>query len=277
MQISPKTPTIGLLDSGIGGLSIVRKLLHDSTLPSALKERSYLYIADTAHLPYGNKTPEYLIERGRVLTRFFIRHNISTIIIACHTSSATSLPTLRQEFPDVTYIDLIPFTIEHALIKTKSGTIGILATQATINSGIHKKLLLKENKSASIFEQACPLFVSLIEADGSPEEIAQAIAVYMDPLLKADVDTVILGCTHYEFLRPYLEAYAPSVYFVSAAQADLLEPAQLDTLSFVSTGLFTHSPQFIQTLIGPYVYSLQTEKTLLESTLLDKAAGLVAY
>ncbi len=232
-------------------------------MPEAKIKRNYLYIADTAHLPYGNKSPEYLIERGRVLTNFFISQDIFTIIIACHTSSATSLATLRREFPRVTYIDLIPFTIQHTLAQTKTGHIGILATQATINSGIHKRLLLEHNRNVIAVEQACPLFVPLIETNASPEEVAQAIALYMQPLLAAHVDTVILGCTHYEFLRPHLEAYAPSISFVSAAQADLLENAQLGNFSLISTGLFTHSPEFIQTLIGPYQYTLETKKNLL--------------
>lgn len=197
-----------------------------------------------------------------MLTRFFIAQNITTIIIACHTSSATSLATLKQEFPHVTYIDLIPFTIDQAIMQTKTGRIGILATQATIHSGIHKKSLLAQNKNIITIEQACPLLVPLIETDASPEKITQAIAFYMQDVLEAQVDTVILGCTHYEFLRPYLEQYAPSVCFISAAQADLLEHAQLDHLSLIATGSFTHSPQFIQTLIGPYEYSLETEKNV---------------
>lgn len=197
-----------------------------------------------------------------MLTRFFISQNITTIIIACHTSSATSLPTLKKEFPQINYIDLIPFTIQRAATQTKTCRIGVLATQATINSGIHKKLLLAHNSQLTVIEQACPLLVPLIETDASQEEIAQAIAHYMNLLLSAGVDTVILGCTHYEFLRPQLEIYAPSIAFVSAAQAHLLEPALLEDFSLISTGSFTHTRSFIQTLIGPYQYTLETEKSL---------------
>lgn len=236
--------------------------MRGSTAPSTPTKRSYLYVADTAHLPYGNKTPDYLIERGRVLTRFFIAHNITTIIIACHTSSATSLATLKQEFPQITYIDLIPFTIDHAVTHTKTGRIGVLATQATINSGIHKKLLLAQNKQLVVVEQACPLLVPLIERDASPAEIKDAIDLYMEPLLACQVDTVILGCTHYEFIRPHLEQHIPSVRFVSAAQTQLLEPAELSHFSLITTGPFTHTPRFIQTLIGSYQYDLETDKTL---------------
>ncbi len=229
---------------------------------STQAKRNYLYIADTAHLPYGNKKPDYLIERGRALTRFFISQNITTIIIACHTSSATSLPTLKKEFPQITYIDLIPFTIERAVTQTKTARIGVLATQATINSGIHKKLLLAQNQNVTVIEQACPLLVPLIETDATQEEVAQAIHFYMRPLLEAHVDTVILGCTHYEFLRPQLERYAPSLTFISAAQEHLLNPAPVEQFSLISTGPFTHTQSFIQTLIGPYKYVLETEKHL---------------
>ena len=237
-------------------------MLRLSKTASAPTKHNYLYIADTAHLPYGNKSPEYLIERGRALSRFFLSQGITTIIVACHTSSATSLAVLQKEFPEISYIDLIPYTVTQALTCSSNKRIGVLATQATVQSGIHKRLLQKEDPHITVISQACPLFVTLIESEASNADIQKAIALYMQPLFEANVDTAILGCTHYEFLRPLIEAYAPSVQFISAAQATILKSAQVEEFSIVATGSFTHSPTFIKNLIGPIQYTLEVEKNI---------------
>lgn len=213
--------TLGFFDSGVGGLSILQKCFN-------LKAKALVYFADAKHLPYGNKTPEFLLERGIVITKFFLKQNIDTIVVACHTSSATTLNKLKKLFPQVTYIDMLVPTIDMALKKTKSGRIGVMATQASIDSHVHKKLLLDRNSNISVFEQACPDFVPLIEAQASEEKFNVAIKKYLKPLLAKNIDTLILGCTHYAFLEKLIQIQAPTITLISAANCIILPNNQED-------------------------------------------------
>ncbi len=205
---------IGFIDSGIGGFSILNALAH------TLQADELYYLADAAHLPYGQKTPQFLLERGKIMTLFLQDLGVTTIFVACHTLSATVLTMLKTEFPHITYIDMVPVTIYAALAASTTKRIGIMATQATINSGIHKKLLLEENSLATVTEQACPPFVPLIENNVTTDkELAECITTHLEPLQKAQVDTIILGCTHYWFIQKKLEYRAPGITFISAANA----------------------------------------------------------
>jgi glutamate racemase len=168
-------------------------------------------------LPYGNKSSEFLIERGKEITNYFLSQNIDTIVVACHTSSATSLPILQKLFPQVMYIDMLMPTIDMALKETKNNRIGIMATQATVDSHVHKNLLLERNLDVQVFEQACPDFVPLIESKAPPKELEKAIKEYLKPLLKESIDTLILGCTHYAFLEEQIQKQAPRLKLISAA------------------------------------------------------------
>lgn len=206
---------VGLFDSGIGGISILNELL-------ALPVKAYVYIADTAHLPYGNKSPEFLIERACILTRYLEQeHGITTIVIACHTSAATTVSTLKKQFPHLTFIDPLPITTATALTTTKTGHIGIFATARTIESGMHKKLLLRQNTPPQypleITEQACPHFVDLIENGASNFQLETAVKEYTALMKTNCVDTLILGCTHYPFIASYIQAALPTTTLVSAA------------------------------------------------------------
>jgi len=170
-------------------------------------------------LPYGEKTADFLIERARKITRYFKDNGITTIVIACHTSAATSLKTLEKEFPEITFIDPLPITTDNAVKITKNGRIAIMATERSISTGIHKKLLHKRDSNVTAVEQACPLLVPLIENNGSEEEINAAIELYTKKLRALKADTVILGCTHYPFIEQQIQHYLPKATFVSAASA----------------------------------------------------------
>ena len=205
---------IGVLDSGVGGLSVLNALI--PFLPSEI-----VYVADAAHLPYGQKTVEFLIDRATAITHYFESLGITTIFIACHTLSATAVTTLKKTFPHITYVDLLPLTITQALAVTKNNRIGVMATQATINTHIHQRLINEAiiDKITPLIEQPCPDFVPLIERKASPQECQTAIDNYLTPLLAANVDTIILGCTHYPFIQKLLEAQAPHITFISAANS----------------------------------------------------------
>lgn len=190
-------------------------------------------------MPYGNKTPEFLIERGTAITTYFLSQNIDTIVIACHTSSATSLPALKKLFPHVTYIDMLAPTINMAIKKTKTNRIGIMATQTSINSHVHKKMLLAQKSSVSVFEQACPDFVPLVERGASQKECKPVIENYLSPLLKEDIDTLILGCTHYAFLESLIQKQAPHLTLISAAsylKEPVIESVTKPAICIKSTG-----------------------------------------
>ena len=204
---------IGVLDSGVGGLSILSALV--PFLPVET-----VYVADAAHLPYGQKTVEFLIDRATAITQFFESLGITTIFVACHTLSATAIATLKKTFPHITYVDLLPLTITRALAVTKNNRIGVMATQATINTHIHQRLISEAMvNTTTLIEQPCPNFVPLIERQASPQECQTAINAYLTPLLAADVDTIILGCTHYPFIQKLLEAKAHHITFISAANS----------------------------------------------------------
>lgn len=205
---------IGFIDSGVGGFSVLNTLAH--TLPA---DEIY-YLADAAHLPYGQKTHAFLLERGRTMTLFLQELGVTTIFIACHTLSATVLNLLQAEFPQITYIDMVPVTISAALAASNTKRIGIMATQATINSGMHKRLLLAQDPLATVIEQACPQFVPLIENSSTTDsELAEVIHAYLENFATERIDTIILGCTHYWFIQKQLQTIAPAIAFISAGNA----------------------------------------------------------
>ena len=223
---------IGVLDSGVGGLSILNALV--PFLPPET-----VYVADAAHLPYGQKTADFLIARTIAITHFFESLGITTIFVACHTLSATAITTLQKLFPHITYVDLLPLTIIRALEVTKNNRIGVMATPATINAHVHQRLLSEATigNTTTLIEQPCPDFVPLIEKKASPQECKIAIDAYLTPLLAADVDTIILGCTHYPFIQKLLEAQSPHITFLSAANSlQKYEPSKtISQIHFVTT------------------------------------------
>lgn len=228
---------IGIIDSGVGGLSILNSLI--TLLPS----HTFIYVADAAHLPYGQKSPDYLLDRATRITKFLQSQGVSTIFVACHTLSATVLSLLQLHFPTMTYIDMLPGTVHKASKLTKTKQIGVMATTATIASHTHKKLLQNIDVTLALHEQACPLFVELIEKRAPEQELDEAITSYLTPLLTQNVDTIILGCTHYPFIQTQLEQKAPHVTFVSAANTfpelsiknDKLVQSSQPTIRFITT------------------------------------------
>ncbi len=185
----------------------------------SLPIKKFVYVADTAYLPYGEKTTEFLIERAKKITLYFKNLGINTIIIACHTSAATSFESLKKEFPEINFIDPLPMTTDNAVKLTKNNRIAIMATERSINTGVHKKLVLKRNLNVTVIEQSCPLFVPLIENNGSEQKIIEAVSFYAEKIINLKADTLILGCTHYPFISQYITQHIPKIKIVSAASA----------------------------------------------------------
>lgn len=201
---------IGIFDSGVGGLSILKTLLQ-----SAASE--FYYVADTAYLPYGQQTPETLIERGIVISKFFLQQSIETVVIACHTSCANALPILSEQFTQIHFVDMLAPTVLQAVAHSKNGTIGVFATQATIVSKAHRRLFQAIAPELKVIEQACPLLVPLIESSTIDDAILRtALEEYLEPIKKSQADTLVLGCTHYAFVEKEISQLAPELSLVSA-------------------------------------------------------------
>ncbi|WP_073091044.1 glutamate racemase [Thermosyntropha lipolytica] len=189
-----KTKPIGIFDSGVGGLTVVRALMEE--MPS----ESFIYFGDTAHLPYGDKTREELFSYAYRILDFMQKNEVKAVIVACGTHSAVTLPRLEKEYP-FPILGVVKAGARAAAKISIKGKIGVIATQATVNSLAYTRNIKEIDYRLEVYEKACPLFVPLIEGGYlEGEEIRRVAAEYITPLLKKDIDTLILGCTHYPFL-----------------------------------------------------------------------------
>ena len=204
---------IGLFDSGTGGLSVLREIVR------VLPDERYVYFSDNAHCPYGEKSPEYIRDRCRSITRTLLDKGADIIVAACNTATGAAIKTLREEFP-VRFIGMEP-AVKPAVLGTRSGVIGVLATAGTLKGS--KYLTTKGN-----YEDGCIIeehvgqgFVELVEAGKLTGPEAEAIVEKsLRPLLDKGADTIVLGCTHYPFLLETLQKIAgPDIRFIDPAPA----------------------------------------------------------
>ena len=206
--------SIGIFDSGAGGLSVYRELV------KALPLERYLYFSDNAHCPYGEKTAAYIQERGRTITEVLLGLGADIIVVACNTATAAAIATLRAEYPAVPFIGMEP-AVKPAALGTKSGVIGVLATAGTLKGSkyLNTRGLYQDN--VKIVEHVGQGFVELVEGgilDGPEAEAT--VRASLQPLLDAGADTIVLGCTHYPFLQPLIERLAgPGVKVIDPAPA----------------------------------------------------------
>ena len=191
---------IGIFDSGVGGLSVVKKVLE--LLPRA----KITYLGDTARVPYGGRPAEELVEFADQITKFLIQQDCGIIIDACNSTSAVALDYLQRKYSNP-IVGVIAPGIRAALKASKTGRIGLIGTEATIKSRAHQKLALRIDQGIKILPLACPKFVPLVEAGrvkGSKTE--DIIRTTLEPLMLQGIDTLILGCTHYPFLADVIES-----------------------------------------------------------------------
>ena len=206
--------SIGIFDSGAGGLSVYRELV------KALPQERYLYFSDNAHCPYGEKTAAYIQERGRTITEVLLGLGADIIVVACNTATAAAIATLRAEYPAVPFIGMEP-AVKPAALGTRSGVIGVLATAGTLKGSkyLNTRGLYQDN--VKIVEHVGQGFVELVEngiLDGPEAEAT--VRASLQPLLDAGADTIVLGCTHYPFLQPLIERLAgPGVKVIDPAPA----------------------------------------------------------
>lgn len=199
---------IGVFDSGLGGLTVVREL------QKQCPEVDILYFGDTAHTPYGTKGPEAVTRFSLQIADFLISKGADLIIIACNTASAFALEAVQKAHPHIPVLGVIAPAAQAALGKTK-GRIGVIGTRGTIASGVYQTLL----KNSTVFTAACPLFVPLVEEGWARKSEAASIAkTYLNPLRLRRIDTLILGCTHYPLLLPVIRRALPKVVMIDPAK-----------------------------------------------------------
>src|SRR5512143_2178618 len=186
---------VGVFDSGVGGLSVLQHIRQ--TLP----DERLIYVADSGHVPYGDKSPAFIEARALAITHFLIKQGAEAIVIACNTATAAAAHTLRAKFSKLPILAMEP-AVKPAVAATKSGVVGVLATVGTLESARFAALLDKHGRHVKIETQGCPEQVERGELD-SPRT-RELVERYTAPLLKHGADTLILGCTHYPFLAPLI-------------------------------------------------------------------------
>lgn len=190
---------IGVFDSGIGGLTVVRAIM------DALPGYDMVYFGDTARTPYGNKSGRTVIDYSLQNTEFLIRQGAKMIVMACNTASSVATEALKARFSLPIYEVITP-AVNHALSLTKTAVIGVIGTRATIGSNIYEKKIKEQNPSARVYSIACPLLVPLVEEGWLKRpETRMIVKKYLHPLKMRQIDTLILGCTHYPLLIPIIE------------------------------------------------------------------------
>ena len=192
---SPNAASIGMFDSGLGGLTVMDKLTR------ILPHEHVVYFGDTARLPYGDKSRETIIRQSLENAIFLLGKNVKMLVVACSTASAHALERLQQTF-NVPVIGTIDPGAERAVKVSKNGRIAVLGTKGTIQSQAYEKAIFQRNPQASVLSIACPLFVPLIEEHYVAHPAARLIVQeYLRPLKEQRIDTLVLGCTHYPLLR----------------------------------------------------------------------------
>lgn len=193
---------IGIFDSGIGGLTVVRQIHR------VLPHEDLVYLGDTARVPYGTKSPGTVVRFACEDTRFLIQQNVKAVVVACNTVSAWALPTLERQFAVPIFGVIIPGA-QAALKKTRNGRIGVIATTTTIRSQAYSRAILAGDDTARVFARACPLLVPLVEEGWTEQKVIRTILrTYLAPLLSAGIDTLVLGCTHYPLLKRAIRSVA---------------------------------------------------------------------
>jgi glutamate racemase len=193
---------IGIFDSGVGGMTVAR------AVEQLLPEYSIVYFGDIARTPYGSKSAVTITDYSLRNTEFLLKQGAQIIIIACNTASSVATQALRREF-QVPIIEVITPAAEQAIATTRTGRIGIIGTRATIRSGIYEQTICGNHPDLQVFSEACPLLVPLVEEGwANRQETKMIIRRYLRPLKDKQIDTLVLGCTHYPLLGDLIQARA---------------------------------------------------------------------
>jgi glutamate racemase len=203
---------IGVFDSGVGGLTVA------SALKAALPREEIFYFGDTARCPYGDKTPAEVLEYSIEVCDFLTGKGVKLLVVACNTATAAALPTLQKRYA-VPVVGVVDPGARAAVKATRRQRIGVIGTSVTIHSGVYETAIKRLAADAVVFSLACPEFVPLVErGETSGERVRRVVADRLEPLCKSDIDTLILGCTHYPHLQAVIQDVVGSeVRLISSA------------------------------------------------------------
>lgn len=203
---------IGVFDSGVGGLTVVREIMRN------LPNERIVYFGDTARVPYGSKSPETIIRFSKQISRFLQSQNVKAIVIACNTASALALDAVEAEL-NIPIIGVIRPGAYMAAHATQNKRVGIIGTESTIRSRMYDRLIQEQDPEIVVFGKACPLFVPLVEEGWLKDSVTEEVAKrYLSELLRKDIDTLVLGCTHYPLIRSLIGK-------IAGEQVTLVNPA----------------------------------------------------
>jgi glutamate racemase len=225
---------LGVFDSGIGGLTVAHAIFE------RLPDESVVYFGDTARVPYGPKSPETVRRYSGEILQYLLGRGVKMVVVACNTSTAHALDDLRRRAP-VPVIGVIEPGAKAAVAATRSGRIGVIGTAGTIASGAYERAITALRSDATVISQACPLFVPLIEEGWFDHPATELVArEYLEPLLAADVDVLVLGCTHYPLVKPLLSrVLGPTVRLIDSAEETAAEVVR----QLAAGGLAASQPQ----------------------------------
>lgn len=214
MQSNQAESPIGIFDSGVGGLSVLR------AVRAQMPDEAVIYFGDQAHVPYGPRPLDEVRAFSEEITRFLLANDAKLIVVACNSASAAALPTLRATFPGVPFVGMEP-AVKPAVELTRSGVVGVLATPATFQSALYASVIERFAQGVTVLQHTCPGLVAQIEQGAL--EAAETESILMEallPMLAQGIDTVVLGCTHYPFVIPLIERIVgPKVRVIDPAPA----------------------------------------------------------
>lgn len=203
---------IGVFDSGVGGLTVVREIMR------RIPGEEIVYFGDTARVPYGNKSPATVTKYADQIVRFLLQQDVKAIVVACNTASAFALEYLQEHY-DIPIIGVVEPGARAAVAGSANGRIGVIGTTGTIKSRIYAKYIDRLSSDMRVFGKACQLFVSLVEEGWIDDEVTEAVARrYLTELLEEDIDSLILGCTHFPLLKDVIAR-------VVGERVSLIDPA----------------------------------------------------
>ena len=221
---------IGIFDSGLGGLTAVKELV------KVLPNENIVYFGDTARVPYGNRSKKTIIKYAEQDASFLLSKGVKMIIAACGTVSSVATG-LRDTLP-VPFTGVVDPTADAAVRATRNGKIGVIGTSATVNSQSYKKAILSKNESIKVYQQDCPLFVSLVENGFISEEdqiVQLVVERYLEKLKNQNIDTLILGCTHFPIISRAIQNYlGSSVTLIDSGKETALYAAEIECIYYVS-------------------------------------------
>lgn len=237
-----RSSPIGVFDSGVGGLTVVRALMERLPL------ESIVYFGDTARVPYGIKSVPTIERFTAQITDFLLRQDVKMLVIACNTMAAVAAHVVRERAAEMPVLDVIEAGAQAAAKQTRGGSIGVIGTPTTINSNAYARRIHAIDPALRVYSCACPLFVPLVEEGWLDHPVTRMTArEYLKPVLVEEIDSLVLGCTHYPLLKPLLrKLVGPSIALVDSATTTAeLAACQLQALGLARSALDAPSYRFV--------------------------------